>query len=228
MKKLLMIVAIAICGIGQVHAQFYAGGSLGFTSTKVSGGGHEESGSSFKILPEVGYQLNEQFAFGISLGYLKGYAALGSFDASDVKGLINNVMSTVVDLTSSDNIGLNLKSFRIAPYARYTVLESGKFQLFVDGVIGYSVIKGDPSKAQSSGALPDDIPLPSKEQQLTSMEVFVRPGVAVSLVDNFKIIAKFGTLGYQSLKVKDFDDKITRFGFDLDSNNLLLGAVFYF
>lgn len=220
-----MIAVIALCGMTQVNAQIYAGGSLGFTSTKLSGGGISESGSSFKILPEIGYQYSKDLAFGASFGYVKGYAALGSFDATDFKALINTVMSTAIDLSSSGSGGLNLKSFRFAPYARYTLLETGKLQFFVDGVLGYSLIKADLSGLAS---LAGSSSVPSGTQDLTMLEVCVRPGVAVSLSDNFKIVAKFGSLGFQSLKIKDVDPKITRFGLDFDSNNLLLGAVYYF
>ena len=36
----------------------------------------DASGSSFKFLPEIGYQLLPNAAVGVSFGYIKGYAHL--------------------------------------------------------------------------------------------------------------------------------------------------------
>lgn len=230
MKKLLMIIAIAVCGINQMHAQFYVGGSVGFTSSKISmGTGSDESGSSYKILPEIGYKFSDQMSFGVSLGYLKGYAALGSFDVNDIKALGGALISTAADLSSSDSNDMSLKAFRIAPYLRYTVFESGMFQFFIDGVVGYSSIKADAQKlGKKAGGDSGLGNINMKDRTVTGLEMCIRPGIAVNLNDNFSLFAKIGSLGYQTLKLKDSDFKLTRIGFDLDSNNLLLGAIYYF
>ncbi len=225
-----MIIAIAVCGLSQVHAQLYVGGSVGYTSSKVNtGGSSDQSGSSFKVLPEIGYQFSDYIAFGVSVGYLKGYAALGPLDVNDIKALTGTLISTAADLSNSDAANMNLKAFRIAPYLRYTVFESDMFQFFIDGVVGYSSIQADPSKLSgisdgNSGT--GNVNL--KEQTITGLEVCIRPGVALNVTDNFRLFAKIGSIGYQTLKVKDSDFKLTRMGVDLDSSNLLLGALFYF
>ena len=60
MKKL-FIVLFAIMMATAAHAQFYAGGSLGFSSN-----GNSKS-SVFSFQPEVGYVINDQFAVGATL-----------------------------------------------------------------------------------------------------------------------------------------------------------------
>lgn len=233
MKKLLLIVVIAMCGINQVHAQIYIGGSVGYTNSKISmGEDGDQSGSSFKILPEIGYQFNNQMAFGVSMGYMKGYAALAPFDVTDIKALGSAIVSTMTDVSSGDMGDLDLKTFRIAPYLRYTIFESGKFQIFIDGIIGLNFIKADASKIANGisgslgeGELEDDN---LKTPKITGLEVCLRPGIALQLTDQCKLFAKIGTVGYQTFKLKDSDFKITRIGLDVDSNSLSLGALFCF
>ena len=60
MKKL-FIVLFAIMMATAAHAQFYAGGSIGFSSN-----GNSKT-SVFSVSPEVGYVLNDKFAVGAEL-----------------------------------------------------------------------------------------------------------------------------------------------------------------
>ncbi len=233
MKKLLMIIVIAVCGIGQMHAQFYAGGSVGYTNSKVSdGGSDDQSGSSFKIMPELGYKFSDQMAFGVSLGYMKGYAAMGSFDVTDIKAFTSAIISTAIDGYSGDKGGLDLKGYRIAPYLRCNIFESDTFQFFIEAFAAYSSISVDASKMGGlAGGDTDDFDIdPSmvQDQELNGIEVGIRPGIALNLSEKCTLLARIGTLGYQSLKLKDSDTKLTRMGVDFDSNNLSLGAIFYF
>ena len=69
MKKILLLAVVMFASLN-ASAQFYAGGSIGFGSVKPVGGGDSEF--VFKILPEVGYQINDQWAAGAVLGYSKG------------------------------------------------------------------------------------------------------------------------------------------------------------
>ncbi len=220
MKRLVIVFALVfICAQG--FAQFYLGGSFGFTSSKLSGvdfsdfsdEGHEVhvdmSGSSFKFLPEVGCQLLPNLAAGVSFGYIKGYAAFGSLDVTDYKALLSTVFSTVADVSSYDGGGFS--SIRLAPYVRFTLFREGGFELFADGVLGVNSISEK-----------------SSEIKISSMELCVRPGISFAVSNRIKLLAKMGSLGFLNLKAGDSDFKLTRFGLDLDGNNMLLGATYYF
>ncbi len=90
---------VAILGVaGTANAQWYAGGSLGFWYDD------DAEVTSFEISPEVGYNLNENWAIGASVNFM------------------------YVDFDGGDS-----NAFGIAPYARYTYFKEGKFSLFVDG-----------------------------------------------------------------------------------------------
>ena len=66
MYCLLFIVAlIAITA----NAQVYVGGTFGVGSDKVETEGTEVKNTTFKILPEVGYELNEDWSVGTVVGY---------------------------------------------------------------------------------------------------------------------------------------------------------------
>ena len=103
MKKILMTIAAAFVATA-MSAQVYVGGNVGFSTTSHDG----ESVSKFSIVPEVGYNLDENWAVGIALGY-----------SQSGKG---------------DN---KMKEFQISPYARYTFAKFNKVNLFVDGGLGY-------------------------------------------------------------------------------------------
>ena len=116
MKKILLLAVVLFASLN-ASAQFYVGGSIGFGSVKPVGGGDSEF--TFKILPEFGYNLNDQFAVGIILGYKKGTCSIGNLDynASDAE------------------------TFTIAPYGRYYALEWQSVKFFLDGGISISSTK---------------------------------------------------------------------------------------
>ncbi len=112
MKKIMMTLA-AVAVAATMNAQVYLGGSIGFESTSQDG----NSETFFSIMPEIGYNLNEDWAVGIVLGYGE------SRDKAN---------KTTID---------KVKSFTISPYARYTFVKFDKVNLFVDGVVSYTNIK---------------------------------------------------------------------------------------
>ena len=67
MKKILMTIAAAFVAVS-MSAQVYVGGSLGFTSTSYQQDG-VDSDTHITILPEIGYNLDDNFAIGASFGY---------------------------------------------------------------------------------------------------------------------------------------------------------------
>ena len=58
MKKIVLSIIVALIAI-TANAQVYVGGTFGVGSDKVETEGTEVKNTTFKILPEVGYELNE-------------------------------------------------------------------------------------------------------------------------------------------------------------------------
>lgn len=109
MKKLLTLAVVAVATVfGASAGDGYIGGNIGFEHNEKKG---EAQTNSFTILPELGYNLNDNWAIGTTIGYT--YKHLNGQD-------INN----------------NL--FQFNPYARYTYFRSDNnlVQLFVDGGAG--------------------------------------------------------------------------------------------
>ncbi|MCR4602314.1 MAG: porin family protein [Prevotella sp.] len=216
-KKLFALVALLASVTMGANAQVYVGGSLGFTSSKISGGA-DQDGSSYKILPEIGYQLDDCVSIGLQIGYSHGYAAFGSLTVTDVKAMMNTMLSAYTDINED---GLKLNSFTFAPYIRYNVLELGdRAKLFVEGSVGYTNVKTDnvPAAAGTGGG----------DGKLDVLEIAVRPGIEIAFSNRLSATAKLGSLGYMSAKEKESDEKLTRFGLDCDSYNILLGFNFHF
>lgn len=223
MKKQLLAILFASFALA-ANAQWYVGGSLGVTHSSIDMGGADMGGTSFKIIPEVGYQLKDNLSVGISVGYSHGYAALGSFDVNDVKALANSIVSTVADVASDDAAGIKLNAFRVAPYARYTFVKAGMVDFFLEGSVGFSSIKVDNEDNAQTAQY-------AKNPSVTLLEVGIKPGIALNISDHAQIIAKIGSLGYQHAKLDadtGTDPTLSRFGFDVDSNNLLLGFNYRF
>lgn len=113
MKKLLMTLFVAAVAVS-LHAQVYVGGTVGIASIGVENGSDE---TSFKFLPEVGYNINNSWAVGTTIGYQKGTYSMMDAGLSNANGF---------------------KGFTLAPYARYTFLHSQLVNLFLDLGLGYT------------------------------------------------------------------------------------------
>ena len=107
MKKILMTLVMGMMAL-TMNAQMYIGGSVGFQSWSPDKGDGE---TSFKLLPEIGMQFNDQWGAGVQIGYVS--------DKANVYGVASE------------------SAFVFAPYARYTALKSGKISLFLDGGFDY-------------------------------------------------------------------------------------------
>lgn len=110
MKKLFSLIAVAFVAMS-VNAQVYVGGSLGIDAWSSQKNAGDRSETTFSILPEVGYNLNDEWAVGTVIGYV-----------SDKWNRINGSES----------------AFTFNPYARYTYLKAGKVSLFVDGGVDFT------------------------------------------------------------------------------------------
>ncbi len=211
MKKSFIALFAMLCCVATANAQFYAGGSFGFTSTTYDNGGKDESGSSFKIIPEIGYKVNDNISAGIQIGYSHGLAAFGSLTVSDLKSALSTAAGAYADIANDD---MKLSGFTISPYARFTVTEMGPVKLFIEAYIGYNNITSDP----------DD----GDKITLNSFELGARPGLSYALGERVEAICKIGCIGYMSAKEKEEDLKVSRFGVAADTYNLLIGVNFNF
>lgn len=124
MKKFIATFVIALATIS-ASAQTYLGGSIGFTSTDLKG--EDKSLTQFTIAPEIGYNLDEQWALGIGVGY--SYAKQES----------------------------SVNTIAVSPYVRYTVAKAGICSFFIDGEFTFASMKpehGDSSTGWSLGVKP--------------------------------------------------------------------------
>ena len=88
-----------------MNAQGYIGGSLGFQTSSYDG----ESTTTWSIMPEVGYNLSDNWAIGVAVGY-------GQSGKDENK----------------------IKKFTVSPYARLTVAKLSMVNVFIDGGVGYT------------------------------------------------------------------------------------------
>lgn len=180
MKKLFSLIAVAFVAMS-VNAQVYVGGSLGIDAWSSQKNAGDRSETTFTILPEVGYNLNDEWAVGTVIGYV-----------SDKWVGVN---------------GISESAFTFNPYARYTYLKAGKVSLFVDGGVDFTTA----SKADWN-----------------ELAIGLKPGLAVSLSDNISFVSHLGFIGYDVLNPDGDDNNTSKFGLDLDGNNLTFGLYFNF
>ena len=183
MKKIFAVALVAMMTL-TVNAQVYVGGGVGLLTSSYDG----NSETYFSILPEIGYNINEDWAVGIAVGY------------GEAKSKVNVAGVKVTE---------KVKTFQIAPYARYTFAKFDKVNLFVDGTVGYSHV-------DYAGA------------KTNSFALGLKPGVAVNLNDKLSFVAHVGFLGYQNDKVKGDDKSTNTFGLNLDGSNLSFGVYYNF
>ena len=99
MKKIVLVCIVAIMATA-AQAQIYVGGTLGFSSVKTENSDAELKTTTIKLLPEIGYELDENWSIGTVVGYQ--YSKTGD---------------------------LKTNTFTIAPYARYSFLQSDLIKL---------------------------------------------------------------------------------------------------
>ncbi|WP_455674866.1 porin family protein [Phocaeicola sp.] len=180
MKKIVLVCMVVLMAIG-ANAQVYVGGTLGISSVKTDKSTYDVKTTTFKIMPEVGYELDENWSIGTVVGY--EYNKTG-----DVK----------------------INTLNIAPYARYSFLNSDLVRLFVDGGFGFST-----SKVKGSDAL-------------NSWNVGLKPGLAIKLSDHFCLIAKYGFFGYKNSEIDNDGASVKQFGLNLDTDELSFGFHYIF
>lgn len=186
------------------NAQVYVGGGIGFSSYK---GGYEgaEAQTSFSILPEVGYKLDDKMAVGIQLGYL----------STENENDLNS-------LGVADGV-TKVEGFTIMPYLRYTFVKWNRVSLFADLGFGYTHTKASMELDSRDGV---DVEASSK---VNSWQLGVTPGLSIDLNDKINFVTKVGWLGYKSSKLDADGAKASSdFGLNLDGTNLQFAVLYNF
>ena len=116
----------AVAAAATMNAQSYIGGGIGFQTTSQG----DNTNTVIKFAPEIGYNLDENWAVGIALGY--GHSK-------------NSVETNGVEVSVKTNV------YEIAPYARYTFAKFDKVNLFVDGGLDYVHTKAGDAKNNAFG-----------------------------------------------------------------------------
>lgn len=97
-------------------------------------------------------------------------------------------------------------TFEINPYVRYTFVHSKLVDVFCDGMIGYKHYQND----------------------CDAYAIGLKPGIALNLSKSVSLVAHAGFAGYQTWHPKGDKDDTSKFGIDVDGNNVTLGVFFKF
>lgn len=114
MKKIMMTLA-AVAVAATMNAQVWMGGELTISGSHTNGS--DNTDKVFTIAPEIGYNLNDNFAVAVKLG----------FSHASTKEIAGNAFS-------------NVNAYSVNPYVRYNFVKAGNFAAFVDGGIGYTTL----------------------------------------------------------------------------------------
>lgn len=120
MKKYLLTVAVAALVAVSANAQVWVGGEFGFTFNHENGSNVTEK--TFDIKPTVGYNLSDNLAVAIELGFSHLSNPSTAIEVPNQGGSTTNVTNT----------------WSIKPFARYTFLKAGSFSAFVDGGLNFA------------------------------------------------------------------------------------------
>ncbi|MDR2448940.1 MAG: hypothetical protein LBD52_03160 [Prevotellaceae bacterium] len=184
MKKTILIMLVSVLCTGFVNAQVYLGGSLGFgTETEKPEVGDKTKTTSFSFAPEIGFGLNSNFELGIALA-------------------LTNLKTDFGGNETKSN------AWRVAPYARLSVIEFGNFSVW--GQANLFVGGGE-----------------QNSQKATSFGLNIQPVLKYNLSDHFSLLANlnFLNLGFSQTKIKDVSTT-TSFDLGVDSYNVVtLGDI---
>ncbi|GHT42438.1 hypothetical protein AGMMS49965_13940 [Bacteroidia bacterium] len=121
---------VAVLGTVSASAQFYVGGSLGYSTNTNEHTEHPSSEKTTKtteqtalltVAPDLGFALSEKFEVGLEFGFESETDKKSSEDES---------------VSGHDK---RESGWEIAPYARYECLSAEKFSVWAQVVLGYGV-----------------------------------------------------------------------------------------
>lgn len=110
MKKFFLLAVVALIAISASAQSWYTGGQVTFGRRTTEVGGVNIKATQITVLPEIGYNVTDNFALGAVLG---------------------------VDYTKTGDQKLTL--FKVNPYGRYTYFKSDLVNLFMDGGVGFGI-----------------------------------------------------------------------------------------
>ena len=123
MKKIFVMAVMAVATL-TANAQWWAGGSFALNFDN-NGRNGDQNTTTFEIAPEIGYNLSDNWAVAIALGF----------------GTTNNAWVAEGAAGEDSYYGGKLEEssnyFKVAPYARYTFAKTGPVAFFVDGGVGF-------------------------------------------------------------------------------------------
>lgn len=111
-----------------------------------------------------------------------------------------------IAFSHSSPYSVKRNAFWLAPYARYTFLRKGIFGMFLDGGLGFSTAKVKSADSENG------------------FEIGIKPGFFVQVSDRFRILAKYGFLGYRD----DFANVGSKSGLVFEPNDLRFGLQYQF
>lgn len=200
MKKLFLSLAVALgvftSAAAQEAGQMWAGGTVGLWSSKVKGG---DSQLSFKVMPELGYNVTENVAVGIVLGAAHTHGETLNFDgnALTAKGSVN--------------------AYTVNPFLRYTFVKGDIGSIFFDGGVGYTWAKGCAGGSKANAL---EIGLrPGIALNVSSRVALISKFGFLGYQNTKQDVFNEGTKG---------TSKTNSFGFDFDMSNIQFGAVVKF
>jgi hypothetical protein len=110
----LLFTALAVVSQAQ-EKKWWVGGTVGYSSAELS---FHDTGETFTVLPELGYNFSDRWALGLQFGLNQAELNTGNSSA-------------------------DFQEFSVAPFVRYTFLKWKAFNVFADGRIGFSDFTGD-------------------------------------------------------------------------------------
>ena len=96
--------------------------------------------------------------------------------------------------------------FTVAPYGRYTFVHSKYVNVFIDLGLGFA----------------------SYTDMGTQFDLGVTPGVAVNLSDKLSFVSHIGFAGFKTFSPKGDGKSSSKFGLDVNQNNLTFGLYYNF
>ncbi|HPD95303.1 MAG: outer membrane beta-barrel protein [Bacteroidales bacterium] len=202
MKKVFILLSLALMPFTGAFAQYFAGGSINFSFN----GGKTETGNTttdktkttaFQIAPKGGIYLSEKLMVGAQVSYT-----------------INNTNNPTTDVTDrTSTIG-------IVPFARYYAFSFNKFSLYGQAAAGLS-FSAEKTKTGSTT---------TNGPKYTTISLGVTPGVAYALNNHVELNASLNMLSFNFYRITEKlngDKDITNyFGFGANSDNVVtLGNI---
>ncbi len=235
MKKVFMTLA-AVAAFSFANAQFFVGGSLGFSSgsgtesltvtetlgsssTTTTTDAKTPSYSEFLFAPKVGYYLNDKLAVGLELGF-----TTYSETEYDYPEIYNKAELTENIFKGTENL------FGVAPFVRYHFAQWNNFSLFGELTVGLAF-----------GSSKEVATIDGKEEEMEGPSSFgfgvtIMPGISYKVNDHIQLEATLDVFGLNYMYSKstlneeetygeyttsaEYVGTESEFGFGLDTRNL--------